>query len=357
MMRPPALEPCVRTTQPELTVLLPGLVAPLRSRQAAGVPRPETPALAALCARSRVDHPPAQSFEHTALRLAGLPIPEEPPVGAIRRLGLGMPADDAVWMAADPVHIHPDLNGAVLFEGPDLQVRDEEAQALCASFDAYWGEAGLHLEPTRAGHWHLRLPREIPVTTTSLRQVRGHDPFPGMPRDGDRGFWWRLLNETQMLFHTHPVNRARTEAGLPTLNGLWIWGAGSLPPPATEVPAVASDDPFLQGLARLHPAGHFEPVPAQPHAWLSALAPGAHLLHLDHLARPADYNDPPAWEDGLQRLDRDWFQALEAVLRAGRLRRLRLVDPGGLHLTAAPGRWRGLWRRRDWAGRLTGARR
>ncbi len=346
----------MRQPPPSLTVLLPGLLAPLRRRAAARVPPPEAPGLAALTARSRIGHGPRRDWAAAALHWAGIPLEGEPPVGALRRLGLGQPDDGRVWMAAAPVHIHPDLRGAVLFEGPDLQVTEAEARSLCAAFDAYWESEGLHLEPTTAAHWHLRLPGSKTPETTPLEVVRGRDPFPGLPRGDQRAFWWRVINETQMLFHGHPVNRERAATGRPTLNALWLWGAAPLPPAPSRPVHVTADDPFLWGLARLHPEGRAETLPRDPAAWLEALGPGRHLLHLPALARPADYEDAPAWEEALRTMDSAWFGPLAEALRTGRLGASTLLDPEGLELEARPGRWRGVWGRRGWAARLTGGR-
>ena len=334
-------------------VLVPGLLAPLRRRRAAGVPVPEAPGLAALVARSRVRTGRPEPVERAAARLAGLACKTDPPVGAVRRLGLGAVPDDVSWMAATPVHIRPDLNGAVLFEGPELAITDAEARALCEAFDAHWSAEGLHLEPTVPAHWHLRLPRGEPPQTTPLEQVRGGDPFPALPGGPRKSFWWRVLNETQMLFHQHPVNRGREAHGRPTLNALWLWGAGRLPVSTPRPVRVLSHDPFLLGLARLHPGGRAAPLPEDPARWIGGATEQAWWIHLDALDRPSAYDDPPAWEAALQQLDQAWFVPLASALRRGRLPGLVLLDPpGGLRLEARPGRWRGWWGNARWAARL-----
>lgn len=78
-----------------------------------------------------------------------------------------------------------------------------------------------------------------------------------------------------MLFHHSEVNQRREAAGIPTLNGLWLWGGGRpLPPPTGEVgyARVFSADPWPA--ASPVPGGFpARPLPADLGAVLAAAGP------------------------------------------------------------------------------------
>ena len=97
------------------------------------------------------------------------------------------------------------------------------------------------------------LPREakLPTFTHPLDGL-GEDLLGHLP-DGPEGRRWRaLLNEAQILLHTHPRNAERIAAGLPPVNSLWFWGGGVLPDAVTARGGrVVSEDAELLALARL----------------------------------------------------------------------------------------------------------
>src|SRR5690606_32304578 len=59
-------------------------------------------------------------------------------------------------------------------------------------------------------------------------------PTPAAVANQDIHHWWpqtpayrpwrRALNLVQMAWHDHPVNQRREAAGLPPVNGLWLYG-------------------------------------------------------------------------------------------------------------------------------------
>jgi hypothetical protein len=44
------------------------------------------------------------------------------------------------------------------------------------------------------------------------------------PQDESTKAWRKLLNEVQMVWHTHPVNAQRADHGLEPINSLWLYG-------------------------------------------------------------------------------------------------------------------------------------
>lgn len=147
--------------------------------------------------------------------------------------------------------------------------------------------------------------------------------------DGSKGPHWRaVLNEIQMLLHEHPVNSAREARGAPTVNGLWLWGAGRIAAtPSTAYVRMTSDNPVAKGLALAAGKRH-APLPASAREWLDGFdRTGVEAVVLDALRMPAAYGDMSAWRASLETLEHEWFAPLLAALRAGRIGMITVFAP------------------------------
>ncbi len=167
----------------------------------------------------------------------------------------------------------------------------DEMEALAGALQPL----GLWLEPLQAEVWRLTEGAPGPLRAVPLPAMEGRSIGPLMP---EPRAWHGLMNEIQMCWHDHPVNRAREAAGRLPVNAAWPWPR----PQAAEVPALASDDALVCWLA-----GTAE-VPGGP---LPALARGAGWLV--PAAASAEH----------------WLQTLLAALGEGRLPALWLIDRDG----------------------------
>lgn len=295
--------------------------------EAAG--RPRLPALERLVARGA--HKRLQPAEFLA-PLFGLDAARFAPAPFMYLGDTGL-RDGEYRLCADFVHLAPDRDQLVLMPGALLDARREEWESLAAAFDALYGMEGWNLEVTPSGRAYLRAPRPLDLATWEPEAVAGSAVLDYMPTGADAPAIRQLLNESQMLFHTDPVNQAREEAGRPLINSLWPWGGGVLPGrPATRSPGkVLGESPLLRGLALW--AG-LKPEAAAPQD-----------VHEDTLLC-LEAVDPAA-------LEREWFAPLLARLKRGAVRELDL-HLGGIGLykvdSAAARRF---WRRPKsltWAG-------
>ena len=109
------------------------------------------------------------------------------------------------------------------------------------------------------------------------------------------------------------------------LNSLWLWGRGRLPASIDSgFHSVWANDPLTAGLARATGVTA-RPAPANAEALFPHLPPGTqHLVVLDDLLGPVQYENGPDYRDALARLETDWFAPLRRALSAGRLKELRL---------------------------------
>lgn len=109
------------------------------------------------------------------------------------------------------------------------QFSEDDSRSLLAAMQPYFEEDGIQLvyqQPTRwlAG---AEVFRELP--SASLDRVQGRLIQPWMPQGPEATKLLRLQNEMQMLLYQHPVNDARTQAGLAPVNSFWLSGTGALP--------------------------------------------------------------------------------------------------------------------------------
>lgn len=329
-------------------IVVPGLLWPKDS--IAEVTRGlELPALHALLGRGRRVRRPAQPLERWLCEAFAVEA-DELPIGALRLLGEGGDPGDDAWLCADPVHLRFSRDTLVIdAAGPDLAA--DEAEQLAAALNAHLADFGEFLAP-HPRRWYLRTKRAPRIVTHSPAAVAGRTLEPFLPQGEDARDWRRLINETQVLLHNHPLNAAREAAGRPTANSLWPWGAGRLPAAArTPAPHLHADHPHPKGtsfgalalgLAKL--AG----VPAAPVPQKAGDAVPHSLTLLETLGEAAQGLDAAAWRAGLAELEARWFAPALAALKARRLHGLRLTalgDDAVVDLTLDAGDLWQFWRR------------
>lgn len=253
----------------------------------------------------------------------------EPPWGALRAAGQGIDPGEATWMCADPIHLRVLRDRCAVADDRELAITAEEANALVEALDREFGPA-VRFVAADPARWYVRVSEPPDLHTHPLARAVGRRPDALLPRGPDAPAWLRRLNDIQVLLHHHPVNVAREAAGRPTINSVWLWGAGRWPRGMRERSAViATDDPLVRGLA------------AACGARALALPPGAAALDaereaevsvvLDALQDASLYRDPAQWCERLAAIERDWIAPLERAVRSRRNPRissLRLIAPG-----------------------------
>jgi hypothetical protein len=320
-------------------LVVPGLLSAL--------PAARLPALELLLARGRRDSAHSQSLEHW---LHGAFGGGEAPAaaGALTLLASNVEPAEAGCARADPVHLELMRERLVLVPGAALDIERAEAQALCDALNAHFG-ARLELHAFDPARWAAKCGEVQAIEAPSPLELAGREIGPGLPAGADAPRAHQLLNESQMVLHAHPVNEAREARGAPTLNSLWLWGAGALPAlPASSWHSLAANDPVALGLARRAGLRH-RPLPAAAAAFLDrAPEDGRHLIVLDALRVPLALSQADACAERLAALERDWFAPLLAALRAQRIGMLTLHVPDAARSVACEtirGDLRRFWKR------------
>jgi hypothetical protein len=297
-----------------LTLFVPGLLLP-REILADTVFDLTAPALSLILGRGR-RHEREAGWLAAAFGLDGN---ETLPAAVLRKVGAGRTAPAEEWLCLDPVHFEVRREGIVLSAPSRLELTDEEATELRAAVQpllAEWGE----LSASAPDRWELRLARPLALETLPLAEAVGRPVDPALPDGTDGRSWRRLLAEIQTILHAHPVNRRRDALGLPVVNSLWPWGAGSLPQQVQPAFSVVWDaDPVMAGLCA--------------HAGIPCIAPserfqfasGRVLANVGTLAPPAKNLDALAWREALLALERDWLEPALAALKRNECTTLELV--------------------------------
>ena len=254
-----------------------------------------------------------QGFGHDAVPAAALRLLGEPGDG-------GQPGN-VDWICADPAHLAFDHGHPRLADPARLDLQPGEIAEIAVALAPTFSAVGrFSLQPSGHGYIELAAPAAIVVAPPSTTIGRGAEAL--LPRGADAARWVRLANDAQLALHGLECNRRREDEGRPTINTLWLWGAGRLPA-ATRAPyqIVGGGGTLARGLAR-H-AG----VPWQP---ASAALPetGRTLLIDERLLAPAQQFDAAAWRDAMLAVERERLAPLAAALRGGRLQALRLTGLG-----------------------------
>ena len=186
------------------------------------------PALETLLARGNLRSHPAPGVEVALCQLLGITQQQDWPVAPITLEADGGSAEQAYWMRADPVHLRVMRDRIVLADSSVLNLTAQEADALTTSIGQHFGEA-LQPRPCHPSRWYIQLVQAPRLVTTPLSVVCGRDIQPLMPQGEDAPRFRSILNEVQMLLHSHPVNQQREARGELTINALWLWGGGIKP--------------------------------------------------------------------------------------------------------------------------------
>lgn len=276
-----------------LTLLVPGLSA----LPAAGVLRD----LHRFAAR---DELPVQGVVATVAWLAGISGPL--PAAALSWLAATGTSPPGPLTRIDPVNLMPDADGLRLSPAAALGLDDADSATLAAFL-----ATGHQITITRAGAWFWIAPQPPEgFSMAPVYEVAGLQIGPFLPLGRERMNLRRWLNEAQMILHDCPVNRRRMDAGQPTINSVWPWGEGELPPAVNwSFTNAYADEPAVAGLAQL--AG----VSAQ-----------SALQSYDQMD---DAQNTFAWVDDITDIESRWLAPAMDALHARLLDELVVLDGTG----------------------------
>lgn len=270
-------------------------------------PLPHLQALLPLLREGARDSGAATSFvaphERALARSAGLPAGDGQWPGAA--LAGEAPHEPQAWM--HPVHLQVGMDQVQLQPAELFGLDAAQARALFDALAPLCAEDGVVLSFEQPTRWRASGERLRGLQCASLDRVAGRSVAAWLP-GGEASRWLqRLMSEAQMLFYTHAVNDTREAARQLPVNGVWVDGAGALPP------------------------GH---------------VPRALPQVVDALRQPALRGDAAAWRAAWQHLDDTLMRELLERRQRGQALALTLCgERDALTLTPhAPSTWQGIAR-------------
>jgi hypothetical protein len=233
---------------------------------------------------------------------------------------VGAGAVDAAWVCvATPVHYVAEMTSVRLAGDGMLSLTAAGADTLAADFNRVWKGSGIHMTAARSAQLFCTFDRDMQVATRDPEDVLGRHIEEFLPSGADAPRLQRLISETEMWLFEHEANRARTQLGLPVINGLWFWGGGA---PIASLPDVqgwaAGDDLFFNAFN----VSRGEKLPSGVVA--AGCVPGSEQWHA---------------------LESRWLHPAIDQLRAGKIQRLQLSAADRCFTVTARG-LRRFWRRK-----------
>lgn len=222
---------------------------------------------------------------------------------------------DKFCLYADPVYLELRTDHAVLYNDSHLHIDNDEWQQLADRFNQYFIDFGLYLEQV-GKRWYLRSTEKPANTMFPTGSVLGRNVKHFMPAGNNSAFWLQALNETQMLFHSSPVNQARLEAGKPTITGLWFWGGGTGKLSRPENMVFFANRSWVRGLCQSHHIGCFA---LQDLSSIAKIEDERMLVYDDRLLEPASTGDLFLWQKKLAEFENIVIKPLLALLKNGHI--------------------------------------
>lgn len=271
------------------------------------------------------------------------------PYAALDLLGENGVPGDQVWIHADPVCMHADIDHAILFDAQSLQLAQAEADKLVAELNVHFEPDGIQIFCNTPSSWYLQLNHHEKISTHPLHDAVGRNVNAFMPGGDDASYWRRFMNEAQMLLHMSEINQQREARGHLPVNSLWLWGEGSLPAPGRDaregaVRRIMTRNANARGLAQLQGI-RCDSIPENMDVLMQQLDSTAHTcIVFDELFSSTSYGDIGVWQQKLLELHDDWL--LPLMNAAMRLKLPLMLYPchGSAYQLHAHSRLR-LWRR------------
>lgn len=319
----------------QLTLVVPGLLdASLAALAAASA---AAPALARMLGAAREPAVDDDGLVAIACKALGIARQRDWPVAPWLARGAGIDAGAGFWMCVEPATFT--IGSAdVRLAGVVDDLTADQGDALRSMLNAHFAGDGLRFVALEAARWLVNAGVAQALATHPPDVARDAPLLSFLPTGPDAPRWRRWHNEIQMLLFEHPLNRARESAGLAPVNGVWLWGGGTLQTTdgRSRIAMLYADAALARGLARgagvpvapiprsfdaLHGAAPLGAPPLSPAlVWLEAIDPA----------------DGPDLARRLAAIDRDWVAPAARALPAGSLLELVMTGRGkALRFSAA----------------------
>ncbi|MFO7764721.1 MAG: hypothetical protein R6V61_13435 [Wenzhouxiangellaceae bacterium] len=254
--------------------------------------------------------------EALAMLLQSAPLPA--PAVLSRLAGYGDQSQSSGWwLRFDPVRLIPDLTAVWLDRAMPLDFGSAAMRPVVEELQTMFRAEGLQWDPEPGDRFGLLGLDEDPACSfSSPDEVHGKRLDDVLPEGPGRARWRGMVNESQMIFHQfRPLSRA-DQQGV----GLWFWGPGTMPAPASPGQPLRVVDGA--GSARVRGLANWLDVPlVDSETRFDEVVEPACLVHW-----PLQSTD---LDTSLERLGRDWLAPADRAQRRGRLAEILVVGSTG----------------------------
>lgn len=144
--------------------------------------------------------------------------PVTPPLADLLKSYHGL---DGQWAVVSPIHWQASHNDALIVAaGKDLAATKEEFSARFELLRDYLTQDAMHLHQHADDLWLLRIDNKPTLKAKPVYQILHRSLMPELAELDNTHYWQKLFTESQMVFASHPEKSV--------INGVWIWGSGSL---------------------------------------------------------------------------------------------------------------------------------
>lgn len=171
--------------------------------------------------------------ERMLARAWGLDAPDgQLPLAAWQQRQAGRDPGGDAWAWITPCHLRVGSEHLFLTPPGQLQLQEEESQALHAAMAPYFAGDGLQLAYDAPLRWVAHGEPLRGLRAAALDRAAGRSIEPWQPEGPGARTIRRLQQEMQMLLYTLPLNDDRQRRGQLPVNSFWVSGCGVLPPAA-----------------------------------------------------------------------------------------------------------------------------
>lgn len=159
-------------------------------------------------------------------------------------------SDEYDYVVGQWVYLKADQRQVFMMNGHDLQIADQDSQALIKDVNELIAGEPFKLKVDDQGSIYSANPHAVAMPERSPTSVMNTSIFDELKPLGHNA-WAKAFSEIQMLLYNHPVNIERQKQGLLPINALWLWGSSHQPelPQKPAFSAICSDQLFWQRVA------------------------------------------------------------------------------------------------------------
>lgn len=249
---------------------------------------------------------------------------------------------ESYWLRADPVNLQPDRDTVLLAGHEQLALTQEEANKLVEQINIHFVDEPWILYTFAPHRWYLRLDKPADLKTTPLAKILGEDINQFISTGDDADYWFKIINELQMLLHGSTVNFERESRNIWTANSVWLWGGGYLPMSSLNAAydKIITNNIFFAGIGYHY---GFDVLPLDD-GFLKSIKTDNNFIVLDVLSEQVQRRDLYTFVQTLNKLENDFLIHCNELLLNGSVAKIKIITDAGIITVTKKqlGRW---WKR------------